>query len=199
MSYVASIEPRLTPLRPAAPTQTAEVLVEWCEDLREELTARLRLMSAAELAWQPHPDANSAAVTTWHVARWLDLLATRVLPRPPLPTDLWHADGWHARTGYDPDGVGFLGLGALTGFTPEEMRAVPVMSAAQLATYLGQAVDALVAVLHALGGAVNEPRAELGGSAYQLVGSTLQGAFGHVGEIDALVSLRARLGEAAGG
>lgn len=199
MTYVDSIEPRLTPLRPVAPRSACEVLVEWCEDLRHELGARLRAMSADELAWQPHPDANSAAVTAWHVARWVDLLATRILPRPPRPTDLWHGEGWRDRTGYEPDGIGYLGLGSLTGYTPEEMRAVPVLSGEELRAYLEQALDALVDVLRPMGDEVNEPRPGLGGSAYQLVGSTLQGVFGHVGEIDALVSLRARLGSTSGG
>lgn len=193
MVYVYGIEPRLTPLRPASPDAPAQVLVEWAFDLEEELAARLELMSPDELHWQPHPDANSPGVTVWHVARWLDVLATVLLPDPPQREDLWHSRGWAERTGYEPRGVGFLGLGTLTGYSPEEMRAVPKLDADDLHAYLAQAVDALVDELRSTGDAVTEPRPALGASPFSLVGSTLQGSFGHVGEIDALVALRDRL------
>lgn len=192
-TYVHGIEPRLTPLRPATPGRAFEVLVEWSLDLEEELAARLELMAPEDLAWQPHPDANSPGVTVWHVARWLDVLATRILPEPPRQQDLWHSDGWAERTGYEPGGVGFLGLGTLTGYTPEEMRAVPQLDADELREYLSRAVLALIEELRSAGDAVTVVRPALGASPYLLVGSTLQGSFGHVGEIDALVALRDRL------
>jgi hypothetical protein len=192
MTYVDDIEPRLTPYRPARPQTTAEALVEWCRDLEEELVARLERMSDEDLRWSPHPDANNAGVTVWHVARWIDFLGTRAFTGSPAADDLWHREGWKDRTGYEPDGIGFLGVGALTGYTPEEMRAVPALSAVDLAAYLGQSIAALVDRIGELGEAVLEP-GPLGYSPYQLISGTLQGSFGHVGEIDALVALRARL------
>ncbi len=117
------IEPRLTPHRPAAPANVAEVLIEGCRDLEQELTARLELMTPEDLRWQPHPDSNSAGVTVWHVARWLDVLGSRVYTGRAAREDVWHTQGWLEETGYEPDGLGFLGMGALTGYTPEQMRA----------------------------------------------------------------------------
>lgn len=193
MNYVTSIEPRLTSHRPAAPVTTGDVLVEWTHDLREEVAARLRLVDEEDLVWQPHPDANNVAVTVWHVARWLDVLGTRIFTGRGVEDEVWHAEGWRALTGYEPEGVGYLGLGTLTGYTPEEMRAVPVLTGDQLDAYLEQAAGSLVDQVRALEGRLVEvlPGIEL--SPYQLIGSTLQGSFGHVGEIDTLVALRHRL------
>jgi hypothetical protein len=192
MSYVDAIEPRLTPHRPAAPASTADTLVEWNRDLQEELAARLSLMEHDELRWQPHHDANSAAVTVWHVARWLDFLGTRMFTGRSKEHDLWHRDGWLDRTGYEPDGIGYLGLGTLTGYTPEEMRAVPQLAADELRGYLTSSTDALTERIRELGDGFVATLPGLGLSPYQLIGSTLQGSFGHVGEIDALLALRAR-------
>jgi len=192
MTYVQTIEPRLTPLRPVAPSGAAEVVAEWCWDLDAELGARLGLVSPEDLAWQPHPDANSAGVTAWHVARWLDVLGTRAFTGRPAEADLWHTEGWKDRTGYEPDGIGYLGLGTLTGYTPGEMRAVPLLSGGELRAYLGQASARLTEQIAELGaGLVGGEHPEH--SPYSTITGTLQGSFGHVGEFDALVSLRSRL------
>ncbi len=136
-------------------------------------------------------------MTAWHVARWLDVLATRAFTGRPADSDLWHTAGWKDRTGYEPDGIGYFGLGTLTGYTPEEMRAVPVMSAVDLRSYLAQASARLAEQIGELGPAL------VGGehpehSPYSNIAGTLQGSFGHVGEFDALVSLRGRIALPAG-
>lgn len=192
MNYVTSIEPRLTPHRPAAPISTADALVEWATDLEEELAARLRLLSDEELLWRPHEDANNIAVTAWHVSRWLDLLGTRLFTGKPKELDIWHRAGWYEATQYEPDGIGYLGLGTLTGYSPEEMRAVPALAAADLIAYLSQSVEALVMQIQEFGAEIIKPLPHADLSPYQLIGSTLQGSFGHVGEVDTLVALRAR-------
>jgi hypothetical protein len=192
MSYVETIEPRLTPYRPATPADTADTLVEWCRDLDEELTARLRLMSPDDLAWQPHPDANSPGVTVWHVARWLDVLAIRAFTSRPATDELWHTGGFSLATGYEPDGIGYLGLGTLTGYSPEEMRAVPAMPADLVGEYLHQSATLLINTIGDLRARLHTGRGDEP-TPYQSIGATLQGSFGHIGEIDTLVALRARL------
>ena len=192
MADRGGIEPRLTPHRAAAPRTAADTLVEWTRDLDEELGARLDLMDAAGLAWQPHPDANSPGVTVWHVARWLDILGTRAFTDGSASNELWHTEGWAEATGYEPGGKGYLGLGALTGYTPDEMRAVPAMDRSALRAYLGQSTRALITQIRWLDGRLLEPAA-LGLTPYQSISGTLQGCFGHVGEIDTLLSLRARI------
>ena len=192
MTYVETIEPRLTPHRAVSPGDAAAVLAEWCRDLEQELTARLELVTSRDLRWQPHPDSNSAGVTVWHVTRWIDVLGTRAFTGAPASQDGWHSQGWREVTGYEPDGLGFAGLGTLTGYTPEQMRAVPAMDANGLASYLSESVARLIEQITILGEKVLKPLGR-GLSPYQTIGSTLQGSFGHVGEIDTLVALRARL------
>jgi hypothetical protein len=189
--YVKDIEPRLTPYRPVAPSTAAEALTEWLRDLEEELAARLEQIGSPTLAWQPHPDMNSPAVTAWHIARWLDVLATRAFAPAGPDDELWHTLGWRQRTGYDPSGVGFLGLGTLTGYTPSEMRAVPEMSAEDLQTYASQAADQLATRIAELGEVLFRTIDGLDLSPYQMISGTLQGSFGHLGEIDALAMLHA--------
>ncbi|MDP3890817.1 DinB family protein [Nocardioides sp.] len=193
MNYVPSIEPRLTPHRPSTPGTTGQCLVEWLRDLEQESVARLELISVQEATWTPHPDANDVAVTFWHIARWLDVLAATSVATEPTPRpQSWERDGWQDRTGYDPAGIGYLGLGTLTGYTPEEMRAVPRLTTVELATYLRSTVEALESALGDF-----EPadllRDQGFGSPFQILGSTLQGSFGHLGEIDCLVALRSRM------
>ncbi|MDP3891245.1 DinB family protein, partial [Nocardioides sp.] len=146
-----------------------------------------------EATWTPHPDANDVAVTFWHIARWLDVLAATSVATEPTPRpQRWERDGWLDRTGYDPAGIGYLGLGTLTGYTAAEMRAVPRLTNAELTAYLSSTVEVLETVVDAF-----EPadlvRDQGFGSPFQILGSTLQGSFGHLGEIDCLVALRSRM------
>jgi hypothetical protein len=96
-------------------------------------------------------------------------------------------------TGYEPDGIGYLGLGTLTGYTPAQMRAVPVMDAAGLTDYLTQAAGGLTERIAELGDSILTGVGRQRLSPYQIISGLLQGSFGHVGEIDTLVALRARL------
>jgi hypothetical protein len=193
VTYVETIEPRLTPARMVEPAVTADALAEWCRDLTEELSARLGLVTQEDLTWQPHPDSNGAGVTVWHVARWLDVLGSRAFTGKPAAADCWHQFGWRELTGYEPDGIGYLGLGTLTGYTPQQMRAVPVLDATSLRSYLTQTADRLIEQIAVIGARLHQPTAHSQLTPYQQIAMTLQGSFGHVGEIDTLVALRARL------
>lgn len=192
-TYVETIEPRLTPLRDVCPITTAETLIEWCRDLVQELAARLELVTPEDLSWRPHRDSNYITVTVRHIARWLDVTATRSFTGRPASADLWHTRGWRELTGYEPDGIGYLGLGTLTGYTPAQMRAVPVMDAAGLTDYLTQAAGGLTERIAELGDSILTGVGRQRLSPYQIISGLLQGSFGHVGEIDTLVALRARL------
>jgi hypothetical protein len=188
------IEPRLTAHRDMAPGTAGEALVEWIRDLEQETLARLRLMSYVELGFRPHPSANNADVTVWHLGRWFDVLASRRVGGPSTQAERWYRDGWAARTGYDPAGIGFLGLGTLTGYSTEEMLAVPNLGADALSSYLAGSVDDMVDVVETLSPEeLHRPGAAGLPSPFQAVGSTVQGSFGHLGEIDCLVALHDRL------
>ena len=83
------------------------------------------------------------------------------------------------------------------------MRAVPALEAEELRRYLTRASDQLVAQIEQLRDDVHHVdanRLQASGrrplTPYQTIGSTLQGSFGHVGEIDTLVALRERIAPA---
>ena len=152
-------------------------------------------LSLAALTWQPDPLANGVGVTVWHYSRWLDVLATQVMAGHTATEELWQTEGWATRTGYDPRGIGYLGLGAITDYTPEEAAAVPVLAADGLLAYFDQALGALREGLAALPAeALHSPTPALGGkrSPYEWVKGIAIGCFGHCGEVAALNALRGR-------
>jgi hypothetical protein len=171
------------------------LLDDWLETLEEMTHEAVASLSPAELAWRPDPLANSVGLTVWHYARWLDVLAVRVLDDRPAEDELWQAGGWAARTGYDPRGVGYLGLGVITGYTAEEAAAVPNLPAAELLSYIDGALLALRERLRSLPReAIHAPAPGLGNNrtVYARLKAILIGCFGHVGEIAALNALRTR-------
>lgn len=171
-----------------------EVLADLVTSIAERTHSIVASLSRTELAWQADPQANSIGVTVWHYSRWLDLLVIRLLEGRPAEEEQWHTQGWRARTGYDPRGIGFGGFGAITGYTLEEVSLIPEMSAEELLTYLDQACNALHQYLLTL------PEESLGKPApgqpettiYELTLVILMGAIEHIGEIEALKALQER-------
>ena len=175
------------------------LLDDWLATLGELTHAEVASLSRDELAWRPDPLANSVGLTVWHYARWLDVLAIRVLDDRPAEEEIWQAAGWAARTGYDPRGIGYLGLGVITGYTAEEAAAVPILPAEDLLAYFDAALLALRERLRALlTAAIHAPVPGLGGgrTVYARLKAIMIGCFGHVGEIASLNALRARAVEA---
>jgi hypothetical protein len=176
-----------------------DVLIDMIERLERWTRAAIAGMPQTALDWQPDPEANGIGVTVWHYSRWIDFLGARVLHDGPAADERWFADGWAARTGYDPRGLGWAGLGALTGYTVAEMKAVPALSADELLRYLEDGCAALIAAIRALSvEALHQPAPGLRGvrdgdwSVYEWLLVPLLGSFGHVGEIRALQALQAR-------
>jgi hypothetical protein len=172
-----------------------ELLADLIEKLVRDVRAEIAELSLEELGWQPDPEANNIGVTVWHFSRWLDMLAVQALANRPAAEELWQTCGWAARTGYDPRGIGYRGLGLLTGYSQAEVAAVPHLVAGQLLEYLEQASRALREQLLALPSeALYLPTPGLGGkrTVYDLSTSVLMGCFGHVGEIEALKAMRER-------
>jgi hypothetical protein len=170
-------------------------LDDWLATLGELTHAEVASLSHDELAWRPDPLANSVGLTVWHYARWLDVLACRVLADRPAEAEVWQVAGWAARTGYDPRGIGYLGLGVVTGYTAEEAAAVPNLPAEVLLAYFDAALLALRERLRALPAeAIHAPAPGLGSSrtAYERLKAIMIGCFGHVGEIAALNAMRGR-------
>ncbi|MEA2662575.1 MAG: hypothetical protein QOH08_2147 [Chloroflexota bacterium] len=161
-------------------TTRGEVLADWVGDLRGALERQLDRTPEAALQWRPARETNSIGDTVWHVARWLDLV-TMWLTNATPETQHWIADGWAARTGYDPRGLGTDGLGAISGYTFAEVEAVPKLRPDQLRAYLASVCDDVLPRLRAADDA----------TARRYTG-VVQGTFGHLGEIAALRALYER-------
>ena len=177
-----------------------ELLIDLMNELRSDMRDEIGEMTVEELAWQPDPQANSIGVTVWHVARWLDVLSARILHTGTGIDELWHTQGWADKTGYDPRGIGASGLGNVTGYTMEEVAAIPHMSATDLLAYLDstiQAVNSRIAEMP--DGALYEKVLGIGKSrtAYGWIRLLMKGCMGHLGEIQTLKAIRERLGVAA--
>lgn len=179
----------------ATPHTTAEVLSVWLRDLARYVRTRCHGLDESALAFRPDAGGNSVGVTLWHFSRWLDVIGQRAWVDGPVGGELWHARGWASRTGYDPTGLGYRGLGVVTGYTVEEVDRIPPIGLDVLLEYFGQAVDSLREQLAAMGDEqLHEATPGLGGenSRYAALSAVLQGSFGHLGEIDALLSMRER-------
>lgn len=175
-----------------------ELLAELISDLARDLRPEIQPLSAEELAWQPGPQANSIGVTVWHIARGLDLLAVRVLQALPAEAELWHTLGWREKTGYDPRGLGYGGWGVVTGYTWEEVLAIPQQSAAELLQYLDAACAVLVPLVRTFSSeSARQPAIGLLGgrlSYYQWIKEFYKGFQAHVGEIVAIKALQQKTG-----
>jgi DinB family protein len=178
------------------PSDSVAILVELVDRVESGTLRRLKRVTPEALSWQPDPEANSIGVTIWHYSRWFDLLGTVTLPGGPNEAQRWMRDGWTARTGYDPSGIGFGGLGLITGYTVAEMRTVPQLEAEKLGEYHRSAMASLRAALaredaRTLAQTVHFVDSDP--TRFELVFGTLLGATRHLGEIDALLSLYSRL------
>jgi hypothetical protein len=173
----------------------AELLADWIAKLAADLRAEIADLDAEALTWQPDAEGNSIGVTVWHVSRWLGVLTIQILQDRPAADEFWHTGGWATKTGYDPRGIGGRGLGNVTGYTLAEVAAIPTLSAADHLAYLDTVCAALRGQLLALPpDALADPTPGFNGkySRYAWLKTLLPGCFGHVGEIQALKSLRAR-------
>jgi hypothetical protein len=173
-----------------------ELLAELIEDLARDLRPVIAPLTAEQLAWQPSPQSNSIGVTLWHIGRGLDLLAVRVLQNEPAEAELWHTLGWRERTGYDPRGIGYGGWGVLTGYTWEEVQALPTLSASELLEYLDQSSETAAAQVRALGSeAARQPAPGLMDGKltyYRWIKEFYKGFQAHVGEIVAIKELMSK-------
>jgi hypothetical protein len=175
------------------PVNDIELLAELIDELARDLRPEIQALTVQELAWQPGPESNSIGVTLWHIARGLDLLATRVLQGKPAEEELWHTRGWREKTGYDPRGVGYGGWGVLTGYTWEDVQAIPQLAAEELLTYLDEVCTVVTAQIRTLTSeTARQPAATLMDgrlSYYRWIKEFYKGFQAHVGEIMALKAL----------
>lgn len=120
-----------------------DVLLDMLENYAFSLHRTIADLPAEALQWQPDPEANNIMVTVWHVCRALDVLKVKIIGNRPHPDQLWYARGWASKTGYDPAGLGSGGFGNLAGYTLEQVKEVPLLSAKELLEYFDQVYEAL--------------------------------------------------------
>jgi hypothetical protein len=183
----------------AIPKDAAAFLSELISRLQRGTLARLKSIPAEALHWQPHRESNSIGVTIWHYSRWWDLYGTVALVDGKIDDQHWLRDGWVERTGYDPRGKPPDGLGLITGYSVDEMLAVPHLTAADLAAYHTASTDSTLAALAkedatSLARPLKVGEGDSQGTRYQQVLGLALGSHRHLGEIDALASLYERRG-----
>lgn len=177
--------------------QGTELYADLIASLAEGMHSEVGKLSPQQLDWQPDTEGNSIGVTVWHVARWLDVI-TRVFQGRPPEDELWLTQGWAGRTGYNPQGIGYRRLGALTGYTQPEVAAIPHLTAEESLTYLDQSCEALRSYLLSLPSfeALLQPVSEWGAeppvTKDQLLKVVFMGCSGHLGEIKALRAMMKR-------
>ena len=120
-----------------------DVLIDLLEDNRRRLQRAFEAMSDECITWRPEAEANSIAVTVWHMARILDVFLTQQAGGCAAEEEVWFRRGWAAQTGYDPRGLGQNGWGMLTGYTQADVAAMPQLTRAQMLGYLNDMYDAV--------------------------------------------------------
>ena len=174
-----------------------ELLAELIEDLARDLRPEIEPLPPEALAWNPGPQANSIGVTLWHMARGMDFLAVRILQAKEAEQEYWHVKGWREKTGYDPRGIGYAGWGMVTGYTWEEVLAIPKLTSQEMMEYFDQACFALSGQVRQLTDEVaqqpvpNYRKGKL--TRYEWLKFFYKGLQAHVGEIMAIKAMKARL------
>jgi hypothetical protein len=166
-----------------------EVLIDLLEDNRRRLHRLFAAMSHDCVVWEPEADANSIAVTVWHMGRIFDVFLTQQAKGEPAEEECWLRDGWAEQTGYDPRGIGQNGWGMLTGYKPDEVAAIPRLTREQLLAYLDGVYDTVKGYLtNTPMEKLQEPAAGFDGkySKYQCIQMALLDNVRHLGEIFAI-------------
>jgi DinB family protein len=170
-----------------------DILLDLLQNYDRALHRTIQDLSLDALSWCPDAEANSIALTVWHVSRAFDVLSVHVLEKRPPEEELWHTRGWTAKTGYDPRGIGWDGVGNLAGYTQAEVAAVPILSASELLTYFDQASEVLRAHLSRMPLEDLQPPAdgatEPEQPVYVWIRNFLMDAREHLGEIKAIKAM----------
>ena len=120
-----------------------DVLIDILEDNRRRLLRLFDSLNDECVFWKPEADANTIAVTVWHMARIFDVFLTlQARGEAPLE-ECWFRHGWAALTGYDPRRLGLNGWGMLTGYTQKDVAAMPHLTRQQLLGYLNEVYDTI--------------------------------------------------------
>ena len=118
-----------------------EMLIDLLEDNRRRLHRVFNAMSDECVFWKPDKETNNIEVTVWHMARIFDVFLTRQAKGDSAEEECWFRFGWAKKTGYDPRGIGQNGWGMITGYTQEEVVAIPKLTREQILEHLNDVYD----------------------------------------------------------
>jgi hypothetical protein len=118
-----------------------DVLIDLLEDNKRRLHRVFGAISDECVIWKPEADANNIAITVWHMARIFDVFLTQQAKGDLAEEECWYRHGWAEQTGYDPRGIGQNGWGMLTGYTQEEVAAIPQLTGGRMLGYLDEVYD----------------------------------------------------------
>jgi hypothetical protein len=166
-----------------------DVLIDLLEDNRRRLHRGINKMSAECILWKPEADANSIAITIWHMARIFDVFLTQQAKGDLAGEECWFRNGWVEQTGYDPRGKGLFGWGMLTGYTQEEVEVMPQLTREHVLTYLDEVYDTVKEYLAGISmEKLQTPGAGFDGryTIYQCIQMPLLDNVRHLGEIFAI-------------
>ena len=101
----------------------AQLLQHQLQGLHDEIvTHTLKGLTSKQANWQPNPKANNLAFCLWHALRVWDWDHFRM----GGGAELYEADGWPQRFGFETKGKGWKGLGFGTDFTIEDIAGMPM-------------------------------------------------------------------------
>lgn len=175
------------------PIATAnDVLIDILEDNRRRVKRTVNALDDAGLHWSTDGEANSIAVTLWHMGRLLDVFFVRLAHGKPATEECWIRNGWAERTGYNPHGIGRDGWGSVNGYTQDDVAAIPHLTAEQLLTYLDEVYDTVKGYFATASIATMQEKApgfEGKFSIYQCIQMALMDNIRHLGEITTIKSM----------
>jgi len=120
-----------------------DTLIDLMDTYKRGVHSALENLPPEALSWQPDDEANHIAVTVWHLGRVMDGVKTIRMDAADPSEQVWFTQGWAEKYNYDPRGLGNDGMGILTGYSIEEMKAVPVMSSEDMLAYFDQIFQVL--------------------------------------------------------
>ena len=115
-------------------------LEQTLEECKRRLVRTVQDLTAAELAWRPHPEANCIGFLLWHVARVEDRWLHRYAQDCP---EVWSRDSWAPRCNLPAEVTG-------VGYTAEQLANFAVPPLAMLQEYFDAVRQDTLTYLHGL-------------------------------------------------
>lgn len=114
--------------------------IQQITEMSSMLSQQVGELDDATLSKRPGPALNPVGFIYWHILRVWDLDLNWLIKGGAPGDDAWHRGGYSNELDYTPDGVGTRGMGIGTGYTDNEVDAVPYR-ADVLARYQRQLLD----------------------------------------------------------